>query len=92
MYIVCNHDIINQTTIILNIFADHTKAIEDLHRQSQNCAENCDVLIVDNGRIEIIERLPGWVFTTKKVINVYEIKEFPGQYLPCFLDSETSDR
>lgn len=82
MFIVLQHKIVERSTDILRIFASEVDAIEFLHKRSRSHhastarGTGCEVQIVGENRVEIVQRVAGWLSTSKNCIHVYEVKEY----------------
>lgn len=79
-YIVTKLTVEDNTVEVVDTFEDETKAIECLHKESLQYAEHenktFDVLVIDDHRLEIVERHQGWIINSKTLKYVYQIINF----------------
>lgn len=78
--------------LIISVFNSLNESIENLHEAVtiyKNNEEKYDVLIMNNKRIEIIERNPGWLTSGKSLKAVFQIVQHDGEYLKDVLQCNT---
>lgn len=84
IYIITIHELETNNTKILSIFQNNLKAIEFFQKQiEKNSKKGYQLVFTNEKKIQVYERLVGWVTTSKNLKYIYQIHEhnkYPDDY------------
>jgi hypothetical protein len=77
MFIICKINVIDNSVNIIDVFKDEIDAINHLHKCLGTLSNEAaiDILIVSPNRIEVYHRSYGYIYNSKDLLYVYEIRD-----------------